>query len=223
MSYSAFDHIMAELQTRANPGDAVHQKRYHKVERIYLGLRVPDMTAIAKAAGKLFSEADLLRACRKLWATDIHDARITTGKILHLKQISDQQAVWQFLDDVKNDLDAWAIADALAQAAHRCLQTHPHFLDKLEADWVTHLNFWIRRAALVNTLYLAKSGQNPARPLTWAATYVPDREWFIQKAIAWWLRELSKHNPELVQTFLDQHGQHMKGFARREAAKYLSA
>jgi len=214
---------MAELQTRANIGDAVHQKRYHKVERIYLGLRVPDMTGIAKAAGKLFSEADLLHACRKLWDTDIHDARITTGKILHLKTVADQQAVWQFLDDVKDNLDAWAIADALAQAAHRCLQAHPHFLDKLEADWVTHQNFWIRRAALVNTLYLAKSGQNPSRPLTWAVTYVSDREWFIQKAIAWWLRELSKHNPKLVRTFLDQHGQHMKGFARREAAKYLPA
>ena len=41
----------------------------------------------------------------------------------------------------------------------------------------------------------AKKGRNPERSLKWAAGMVDDRQWFIQKAIGWWLRELSKHNP----------------------------
>ena len=59
------------------------------------------------------------------------------------------------------------------------------------------------------------------RVLGWAAGYVPDRQWFIQKAIAWWLRELSKHDAPRVRAFLDQHGAAMKPFARKEAGKYL--
>ena len=34
--------------------------------------------------------------------------------------------------------------------------------------------------------------------LGWASRYADDREWFIQKAIGWWLRTLSKHNPNRV-------------------------
>jgi 3-methyladenine DNA glycosylase AlkD len=50
---------------------------------------------------------------------------------------------------------------------------------------------------------------------------VPDRAWFIQKAIAWWLRELSKHDSDAVRAFLDEHGAAMKPFSAKEAAKLL--
>ena len=84
------------------------------------------------------------------------------------------------------------------------------------------------RAALVITLpWTKQNNPKPAdleirdRVLGWAAGYVPDRQWFIQKAIAWWLRELSKHDAPRVRAFLDQHGAAMKPFARKEAGKYL--
>jgi len=59
------------------------------------------------------------------------------------------------------------------------------------------------------------------RILGWAASYVPDHDWFIQKAIAWWLRELSKHDASRVRTFLAAYGEQMKPFARKEAARKL--
>jgi 3-methyladenine DNA glycosylase AlkD len=49
-----------------------------------------------------------------------------------------------------------------------------------------------------------------------------DRDWFIQKAIAWWLRDLSKHDPARTRTFLAAHGDRLKPFARTEAARLLS-
>jgi 3-methyladenine DNA glycosylase AlkD len=87
---------------------------------------------------------------------------------------------------------------------------------------------WTRRAALVATLPWARMNNlKPAdqtarlRILGWAAAYVPDRDWFIQKAIAWWVRDLSKHDAALSRAFLMEHGPQMKPFARKEAAKYL--
>jgi 3-methyladenine DNA glycosylase AlkD len=88
---------------------------------------------------------------------------------------------------------------------------------------------WSRRAALVSTLPWAKlSNPKPAdlatraRILGWAATYVQDRDWFIQKAIGWWLRDLSKHDADRTRAFLAEHGDQMKAFARKEAARYLT-
>ena len=60
------------------------------------------------------------------------------------------------------------------------------------------------------------------RVLAWCGAYAPDRDWFIQKAVAWWLRELSKHDAPRARAFLDAHGATLKPFARKEAGKFLA-
>ena len=50
---------------------------------------------------------------------------------------------------------------------------------------------------------------------------VPDHRWFIQKAIGWWLRDLSKHDPERTRAFVATHGEAMKPFAVKEALRLL--
>ncbi len=59
------------------------------------------------------------------------------------------------------------------------------------------------------------------RVLGWAAAMADDRDWFIQKAIAWWVRDLSKHDPERARAFLAAEGLRLKPFARKEAARHL--
>ena len=118
------------------------------------------------------------------------------------------------------DLDGWAVADNLASVASRCLLHHPQRLDVVEG-WVQSPHLWTRRAALVFTLPWTRDGRDPERMLGWAARLAGDREWFIQKAIGWWLRELSKRDARRVRRFLAEHGASLKGVARREASKYL--
>jgi 3-methyladenine DNA glycosylase AlkD len=88
---------------------------------------------------------------------------------------------------------------------------------------------WTRRAALVMTLPWTKQNFPKeqdlairARVLGWCATLAEDRDWFIQKAVAWWLRDLSKHDAGAVREFLAAHGDRLKPFARKEAARHLS-
>lgn len=57
--------------------------------------------------------------------------------------------------------------------------------------------------------------------IAWAGELARDPEWFIQMAIGWWLRELSKRDPARVRGFLKEHGPVLKSVARREASKYL--
>ena len=59
------------------------------------------------------------------------------------------------------------------------------------------------------------------RILGWAALYVEDSEWFIQKAVAWWVRDFSKRDAARARAFLETYGESLKPFARREAGKYL--
>jgi 3-methyladenine DNA glycosylase AlkD len=85
---------------------------------------------------------------------------------------------------------------------------------------------WTRRAALVITLPWAKmNNPKPAdldareRILGWAATYAADPQMLIQKAVAAWLCDLNKHDPERVTAFMDAYGDVMKPVARKEVLR----
>ncbi len=123
--------------------------------------------------------------------------------------------------------DGWAIADHACDAGERRLLADPSRVDEVET-WVGHDNMWVRRASLVITLPWTKQNfPKPAdlairdRVLGWAADLASDRDWFIQKAIAWWLRDLSRHDPDRARAFLASHGAKLRPFALTEAGKYL--
>jgi 3-methyladenine DNA glycosylase AlkD len=140
----------------------------------------------------------------------------------------DEPLVWaEFLRWVPT-FDGWALADHACKAGERRLVHDPARLDVVET-WTRDPNLWVRRAALVVTLPWTKlTHPSPAeigqreRILGWAAGLVSDRDWFIQKAVAWWLRSLSRHDPTRTRAFLDAHGNGMKGFARRDAGRLLA-
>lgn len=213
--------FLTQLQDKGNPHEAVKMAAYHKVSREYLGVRVPEIAVVAQITAKELTEVEVLELCDALWEINIHETRVAVGKLIALKKVKNLTALWKKIEEYKNDLDAWAIADHLKDGASRCLKGDTTCINRVERRWLEDTNFWVRRAALVFTLCFAKKGEEPDRYLGWAAGMVDDGEWFIQKAIAWWLREVSKHNPERVRVFLALYEKRMKPFAVKEASKYL--
>ena len=223
------DDAVAALRDRAQPGKAAEMAAYHKVPRVYLGTANPDIDALAKAWRADLSLDDRLALASGLWDTDIHEARIAAAKLLTQARIRPADAAaWRLIASWVPAFDAWAVADHASIAGQKRLVADPARLDEAEG-WTRSDRLWTRRAALVMTLPWTK--QNNPKPteletrdrvLGWAAGYVDDPEWFIQKAVAWWLRDLSKHDPERVRAFLAAHGDRMKPFARKEAARLLA-
>jgi 3-methyladenine DNA glycosylase AlkD len=216
-----------QLETRGDADKAAEMATYHKAARRYLGIANPVLMDLAQDWRQHLDIAGRVTLADQLWQTDIHEARILAAKLLTQARIRPDDAVWALICSWLPDFDAWAIADAVASAAQKRLTADPARLDEVE-DWTRSDHMWTRRAALVSTLPWTK--QNHPKPeelaardriLGWAAGYVDDRDWFIQKAIAWWLRDLSKHDPERARGFLAEHGARLKPFARREAGKYL--
>lgn len=219
---------LEELRSLADPEKAAGMASYHKAPRTYLGISVPQITDLSKTwRAELDVEARVALA-DALWQSDIHEARIAAAKLLTQARLRPDETAWALICSWVPDFDAWAIADHACDAGQRRLLADPSRIDTVET-WTTSEAMWTRRAALVITLPWTK--QNNPKPqelevrdrvLGWAATYVDDQQWFIQKAIAWWLRELSKHDAPRVIAFLDAHGDRMKPFARKEAAKHLA-
>lgn len=221
------DAALAALIAAGDPDRALRDASYHKAARRYLGVPVPVISALANDWRVTLDVPGRAALSDALWNTDIHEARVAAAKLLVQARIKEDAAVWRLIASWVPQFDAWALADHACDAGRRRLEADPSRLDEVEG-WTQDPNFWVRRAALVMTLPWTK--QNHPKPqdqairdrvLGWAAAMADDREWFIQKAIAWWLRELSKHDAARAQAWLAAHGQRLRRFAWVEAAKHL--
>ena len=221
------DNALNALRAQVEPGRSEQMAAYHKQNRVVLGVPNPAMNDLSKQWRRELPLEDRIGLAVGLWQTDIFEARITAAKLFTQARIRPDEAVWDVLISWLPDFDSWAIADHAATAMQKRLVADPSRLDVVEG-WTTSDHMWTRRAALVATLPWTKQNHPSKeemaardRILSWAATYVEDQQWFIQKAVAWWLRDLSKHDPERTRAFIEIHGDRMKPFARKEAIRHL--
>ncbi len=218
-----------QLRTAAVEGKSEEMARYHKIDRPYLGVANPEIDSLTRAWRKDLTLEARLELADGLWQSNVHEGRIAAAKLLTQARIRpDDSGAWTLICAWVPEFDAWAIADHASIAGQKRLLADASRLDTVES-WTTSEHMWSRRAALVVTLPWTKMN-NPKpqdlqireRVLGWAAGYVPDGDWFIQKSIAWWLRDLSRHDPDRVRAFLADHGEAMKPFARKEAGRILA-
>lgn len=219
---------LAELQALADPAKADEMLAYHKVARPYLGVPVPQIEELTDRWRAELSLDDRIALAADLWRTNVHEARVAAAKLLTQARIRPDQAAWDLIVSWVPDFDAWAIADHASIAGQKRLVADPSRLDTVEV-WVTSPHIWTRRAALVMTLPWTKQNFPKerdlairARVLGWCATLAEDRDWFIQKAVAWWVRDLSKHDTKAAKAFLDDYGPRLKSFALKEASRHLT-
>jgi 3-methyladenine DNA glycosylase AlkD len=218
------------LRAAGDPEKAKDMHRYHKVDRPYLGIANPVIDDLVKSwRAEIDLDARLVLAS-SLWKSNIHEARVAAAKLLTQARLRpDDTAAWDLIVSWVPDFDAWAIADHVCIAGQKRLVADPSRLDVVEG-WTRSDHMWSRRAALVMTLpWTKQNNPKPAeiaardRVLGWAAGYTTDHDKFIQKSIAWWLRELSKHDADRVRTFISHHGADMKPSAVKEAGRMLPA
>jgi 3-methyladenine DNA glycosylase AlkD len=221
------DDALAQLTALGNPEKAAGAAAYHKTARPYFGITNPGIDALVAEWRAACTVEDRVSLADHLWQTNIHEARIAATKLLTQARLRPDDAAWALICGWVPQFDAWAIADHACIAAQKRLTADPSRVAEVES-WTTSPLMWQRRAALVATLPFTK--QNHPKPqetairdrvLGWCASYADDRDWFIQKAVAWWLRDLSKHDAPRASAFLAEHGPRLKKFARVEAAKYL--
>lgn len=222
------DHYLDQIKAHGDPERALSMTATHKLKRPCIGVTSPVINDLTRDWRSELDVAQRVELAKELWDTDIYEARLAAAKLLTQQRIRPDDDVWSLIQSWVPEFDSWAIADHACVAGQKRLIDDPTRLDEVEA-WTQSDHMWTRRAALVITLPWTK--QNNPKPedlerrdriLGWAASYVPDRNWFIQKSISWWLRELSKHDAPRVLAFLEEHGDAMKSFARKDAMHLLN-
>ncbi|MGE3341290.1 MAG: DNA alkylation repair protein [Candidatus Altimarinota bacterium] len=210
----------ARLQKLNDPHRAENEKKYHKSQRIHWGVSAGGMDQTIRETIPQLSLEEMFSLSQSLWESSIFDLMVCSARILSHKKIQGSRKLWREVKRSMRDVDGWCLEDNLAKAAWKCIAEDESILDDLE-QWTHHKNFWYRRAALIFTLPYAKQGKDPERMLKWAGKYAADKEWFIQKAIGWWLRDLGAHNPERVIQFLNEYWPKLQYVAKKESTRKL--
>ncbi len=134
------------------------------------------------------------------------------------KQWMDQQDAEQ-LEFFLTHESWWDSVDAIASNyLGKWFQQFPIERDKTIEKWRNSENFWLHRSCLIFQLKY-KNEVDVLLLKSLIQQFMPNKEFFIQKAIGWSLRQLSKTQPETVKQLISELD--IKGLAQREASKYL--
>ena len=93
-------------------------------------------------------------------------------------------------------------------------------VNKILLNWSLDENIWIRRVA-INHQILRKEKTNTELLEKIIINNFNQKEFFINKAIGWSLRDYSKTNPKWVRDFIKRHKNSMNNLSIREASKYI--
>lgn len=95
-------------------------------------------------------------------------------------------------------------------------------IDKKMLEWSQDNNIWIRRTAIEHQLLRKEKMKTELLAQTIKNNF-GSKEFFINKAIGWALRDYSKTNPKWVAQFLEKYRDQMATLSLKEASKYLKS
>lgn len=100
----------------------------------------------------------------------------------------------------------WATTDSICGVLiGPLLARHPELIDDLR-PWVSHRNLWVRRAAAVSLVALARRGQSLGAAYEVAERLHADPHDLIHKAVGWLLREAGKTDMPRLERYLRRRG-----------------
>ena len=171
------------------------------------GIRVPALRGMAKEILRMYKNqtAVLEDIAQESWSMGTREHKLIAlfiyDGLKDLAPIDRWMTGKSFLPDVGN----WEECDQLCMAMFgRVVVQDPSVMDELE-QWIADPNFWVRRAAIVTTVYLRNGKFNDdqaleldARALAICASLLEDDEKYIRKAVDWAVRAVIARHEQLA-------------------------
>lgn len=216
--------IRSRLLQAADPARAAGAQAYLKSEMPSLGVRVPEVRRIAKAAAKELppgSLQELQSTVLALWrGARWREERYAAIDLTGLQQAAGELGMLPLYEEIIRTGAWWDLVDGVSHRLRALLQTHREDMSPTLIRWSTDADFWIRRAAITAQLG-AKSATDPALLAAVIEPNLADPEFFIRKAIGWALRDYAATDPDWVRDFAARHGEALSPLSRREALRKI--
>lgn len=216
--------LQNSLTERSNKENALAMSKYMKNLFPFYGVKSPERKLIFREFWSLYKpklDHDTRSLIKELWLEENRESQYIAmdilGRLLKQLELEDLDLIeWLVVNK-----SWWDTVDFLASnPIGAILKKHPEKVDAVISLWMDSDNMWLQRSCLLFQLKY-KEGLNFKLLEDCIIRLKGSKEFFINKAIGWSLRQHSKIRPEEVKSFLNQHLD-LNPLSRREASKYIS-
>jgi len=210
------------FEQNANAAQAGPMKKYMRDQFDYLGIKTPQNAALQK---EFFAEhgfpqlSDLDIVLRDLWSLPAREFQYVAVGLLGR---FNKQIPTKFIKTIEYLLVTkswWDTVDTIAGGTVGVhFQRFPEVREKYLAKWRASDNFWLRRATILFQLNYKKETDFDLL-CEIIRENLDSKEFFINKAIGWSLRQYARIDPKAVKKFVKSTPLHP--LSRREAMKHL--
>ena len=215
--------IKAEFKKHADSVNALGQKAYMRNQFEYFGIKSPIRKEIQRPFLRkeaLPSKQELPDIVKELWNLQQRELQYFAMELVskYNRQFEeDDIALFEWMLTHKS---WWDTVDFIA--AHIIggyFKIFPEKRDKIIERWINSGNIWLMRSSL---LFQLKYNDNLDTDFLTFVIYSVSgsKEFFINKAIGWILRQYSKTNPQWVIDFVNNN--ELNNLSRREALKVIN-
>ncbi|MCQ9165316.1 DNA alkylation repair protein [Arthrobacter sp. STN4] len=212
------------LGKAAEPERAAGMAAYMKSAMPYLGVRTPEVRRIVRALVKehpLAGAGQLYATAARMWgAAEFREERHAAIMLTDSRLVRGDPGMLPFYATAIAEGQWWDHVDSVAPRLCGLLLAHPESMDPLLRRWSGHGNFWFRRAAIIAQLP-AKAATDTGLLHDVLVPNLPEREFFIRKAVGWALRQHARTDPAWVLDFAERYAGQLSPLSRREALKHL--
>ncbi|GBG04760.1 DNA alkylation repair protein [Lactobacillus rodentium] len=216
-----FQNLKEKFMQNADAGVAGEMHQYMKNKFLFYGYHTPARCKIYAENLKLEKKNkkidwDLLN---QAWNDPYREMQyFACDYLIALKKY----LMFSDMDKIENFVRTkswWDTIDSLIKPVGY-LGLHDERVNDLMLKWSQDDNIWIRRFAIEHQL-LRKDQMNTALLAKIIKNNLNSKEFFINKAIGWALRDYSKTNPHWVKSFINEYSEQLTPLSIKESSKYL--
>jgi len=220
----ALDQIRNVLMAKGNPTRRIQMEAYLRNQFSFYGVMSGPRKEILKQIKQDFLQGLNAQEKRllvvRLWEDEYRESQLLALEWMMQWNPKDYlETDLPFFEDLILQKSWWDTVDGIApNLIGKYAKRFPEKMKEVWNVWENHPSFWIRRSCLIFQLRYRQE-TDLALLQNFIHSFKSDKEFFIQKAIGWSLREVSKWNPLWVREVVEV--EELKGLARREAMKYV--
>lgn len=213
--------LITIFENNSNKEEALNMKKYMLNKFEFLGIRSPKRQELWKEYFKFAKSTkiidwDFVNYC---WQNDYREIHYIAAHYLKYMEnflnVEDIEKIEKLI--ITNSW--WDTSDILDRVVGEIIYKNPNCAN-IMIDWSLSNSIWLRRVAIDHQL-LRKEKTNKDLLEQIIINNLNSKEFFINKAIGWALRDYSKTNPEWVRNFLEKNKENMSKLSIREASKYI--
>ncbi|WP_282053639.1 DNA alkylation repair protein [Maribacter luteus] len=211
-----------EFEANSNPQIAEGQKAYMRNQFEFYGITSPKRREIQRpflVKSFLPSKEKLHELVKTLWQKPQREYQFFAQELVfkYTKQFSISDI--SILEYMVTHKSWWDTVDYIAvKLIGPYFERYPEQLDTHLEKWLASDNIWLQRCCLLYQLK-RKDNIDITRLNMIIQRLLGSKEFFINKAIGWVLREYSRTNPEWVKEFVSRN--ELANLSRREALRLM--